>query len=657
MTPQIITYDEIIRVREATDAHPLQQLEILADICRANTLSAIKLAGSGHIGSSLSALDVVVLLYNRIMNTIHVGYEDPNRDVFFSSKGHDVPGLYSVLHSVGVIPDAMLGRLRRHGGLDGHPDVSTLGIEANSGSLGMGVSKGKGIAWAKRFWGRGGDVFVLTGDGELQEGQNYEAFQSALHLGLGNLHVIVDHNKVQSDKSVSEIIDLGSLEDKLSAFGWHVERCDGHNSAALLKVFEAFRTQTTRPKILIADTIKGRGVSFMEHPVALSQGDGIYAWHSGAPADAVFLEAWSEVFDRLNGRLRELGIAPVELAVEGDSTTASPLPISPGESSRSPVTPQGNGGESFESVGDAFGSELIRLAGQREDIVVLDGDLAADCRVRAFEEKYPHRFIENGIAEQDMVSTAGGLARHGLLPVVNSFASFLVSRANEQIYNNATENTKVIYACHYAGLLPAAPGKSHQSLRDISLLGAIPNMIVAQPCTGQEARAILRYCINAATTSCAIRITIGPPPGPISLPTDTCLRFGEGVRLTAGNDAVLFAYGPVMVYEALQAAEILAGRGISLGIINLPWLNQVNLEWLVKTVDSTSRVCVIEDHSPVGGLGDHILSSLVRSSWLEKGRFEIFGVEGYPTCGTAAEALEAHGLNGASLAQRIENIL
>ena len=149
MTPQIIAHNEIIRIRKATDAHPLRQLEILADICRANTLAAIKLAGSGHMGSSLSALDLVIMLHYRVMNTVHLGHEDPDRDVFFSSKGHDVPGLYSVLHSVGVIPDAMLRKLRRLGGLDGHPDIATFGIEANSGSLGMGVSKGKGIAWAK----------------------------------------------------------------------------------------------------------------------------------------------------------------------------------------------------------------------------------------------------------------------------------------------------------------------------------------------------------------------------------------------------------------------------------------------------------------------------------------------------------------------------
>ena len=138
-------------------------------------------------------------------------------------------------------------------------------------------------------------------------------------------------------------------------------------------------------------------------------------------------------------------------------------------------------GREPEYVVDAFGDELVRLGLEREDLVVLDADLASDCRVRAFELAYPDRFVECGIAEQDMVSTAAGLARHGLLPVVNSFASFLAARANEQIYNQASEGSKVVYALHYAGLIPAGPGKSHQSVRDISLLAALPGTTIVQP--------------------------------------------------------------------------------------------------------------------------------------------------------------------------------
>ncbi len=171
---KLIPRGEFERVRMA-DAPRDERLALLGDMARANALTAVKRAGSGHLGSSFSAMDIVVHLFEEELNTASVGWDNPDRDIYFSSKGHDVPGLYAVLHSFGVIPSDRLLRLRRLGGLDGHPDIGVPGIEANSGSLGMGISKGRGMAWAKRFLGRGGRVVVMVGDGELQEGQNWEA--------------------------------------------------------------------------------------------------------------------------------------------------------------------------------------------------------------------------------------------------------------------------------------------------------------------------------------------------------------------------------------------------------------------------------------------------------------------------------------------------
>ncbi|HND50238.1 MAG TPA: 1-deoxy-D-xylulose-5-phosphate synthase N-terminal domain-containing protein, partial [Anaerolineales bacterium] len=169
---KLIPVEEFKRVRNSS-ADKYKKLQIIADMCRANTLTEVKRAGSGHLGSSFSAMDIVVWMYYEEMNTIKVGFDSPDRDIYFSSKGHDVPGLYAVLHSLGEIPDLMLMSLRRLNGLNGHPDIGNRGMEANSGSLGMGISKGRGMAWAKKYNNNGGHVFVMTGDGELQEGQNY----------------------------------------------------------------------------------------------------------------------------------------------------------------------------------------------------------------------------------------------------------------------------------------------------------------------------------------------------------------------------------------------------------------------------------------------------------------------------------------------------
>jgi transketolase len=652
---QLIPKSEFDRIRSAALPNH-DRLQLIADMCRANTLAAVKRAGSGHLGSSFSAMDIVVWLYYHAMNTLTLGTNHPDRDVYFSSKGHDVPGFYSVLFSAGVVSREKFLKLRRLNGLHGHPDISTEGIEANSGSLGMGISKGRGMAWAKQRLGRGGHVFVLTGDGELQEGQNYEALQTTVQQQVTDLTVIVDNNKVQSDKPVNEIVGLGDLESKLRAFGWYVARCNGNDVGALEQTFAELESVTDKPKILIADTIKGRGVSFMEHPAALKSGGGYYKWHAGAPDDTSFNAAYDELTHRLNEGLKARGLDPLKLeTMEPVEETVISVPLNAlGEpiSQGGTVKPK-TSAVSNEYVAEAYGKALVAAAESHPELVVLDGDLAADCRVREFELTYPDRFIENGIAEQDMVSMAGGLARQGLLPVVNSFASFLASRANEQIYNNASEQTKIIYACHYAGLIPAGPGKSHQSLRDIALLGSLPNCTIIQPGNASEARLAVDYCVNEANENCVLRLNIGPSPRLIQLPDSYKFTKGQGVSLTAGHEAVLFAYGPVMLHEALLAAEILSRRGYGLQVINMPWLNRFDVNWLRTTLEPHNTIYVLEDHGPVGGLADRLLAVLVGSDLLPNRRMFRFAVEGYPACGTPSEALQFHKLDGASLADRI----
>jgi transketolase len=640
---QLIPRSDFERVLAAV-VEPDARVAALADMCRLNALVAVKRAGSGHLGSSFSAMDAVAFLLFDELNTRHLGWQHPDRDVYFSSKGHDVPGLYAALVALGVIPQERFLRLRRLGGLDGHPDVGVPGIEANSGSLGMGISKGRGMAWAKRRLGRGGRVVVLVGDGELQEGQNYEGLQAAAHERLAGLTVVVDRNELQSDKPTDEIVSLGALEERLGAFGWHVATCDGHDVAALRFAFAAFREVDDRPQALVARTIKGKGVSFMEHPVALAEGGGTYRWHAGAPDDASFERAFAELEERIDVGLASLGLGALQLekvdAVQETSLGAlAGEPESGAGSARRPRV-------THEYVVEAYGDELVRLGARREDLVVLDADLASDCRVRAFELAYPHRFVECGIAEQDMVSTAAGLARQGLLPVVNSFAAFLASRANEQIYNQASESTKVVYALHYAGLVPAGPGKSHQSVRDISLLGAFPGMTIVQPGSPEETRALLRWAADEADGNVALRLAIGPSPRRIELPGEAVP--GRGRVLREGADAVLVAYGPVMLNEALTASEALEEEeGVRLAVVNMPWLNLLDAAWADEVLTPYDPVFVLEDHAPVGGLADTFRRALA-------GREVVaLGVEGWPACGTPLEALRHHGLDGRSLAERI----
>ena len=636
---RLIPETEFQRIRKA-DIDTYVRLALISDMCSANALATVKRAGSGHLGSSFSSLDVVTYLYHHEINIAELGVEHPDRDIYFSSKGHDVPGHYAVLHSLGLLSEDQFQRLRRLDGTHGHPDVSIAGIEANSGSLGMGISKAKGMALAKTMSGAKGRVMVMTGDGELQEGQIWESLQTAAYQKVNNLIAIVDFNKIQTDKSVKDIIDLGDLTTKFEAFGWHAETCNGHDFAALEQAFRRLDQINDRPKVLIADTVKGKGVSFMEGPRALQDGNGLYPWHSGAPDDDAFTAGYNEIISRINARLEELTLAPLETQV-----------MVTREQNR--VTLKATA----EKVVNAYGEALVKIGAQRKDIIVLDADLSADCGLRPFEEAYPDRFIENGIAEQDMVSTAGGLALSGFLPIVNSFGVFLASRSNEQIYNNATEKTKIIYACHYAGLIPAGPGKSHQSLRDISLFGALPNCSIIEPCNGIETEQALQWCVDQAEQNCMLRLVISPSPRTIVLPEDYRFTFGRGAVVNDGRDAIMFAYGPVMLNEALRAAEILKKRDIFLKVVNLPWLNEIDLSWLEEISTGYDFIFALDNHSGYGGLGDLLLNAFMSSPELRTRRLAKFAVDEFPACGTPQETLAYHKLDGPSLAERIAGLI
>jgi transketolase len=387
----------------------------------------------------------------------------------------------------------------------------------------------------------------------------------------------------------------------------------------------------------------------MEHSAALAEGGGFYRWHAGAPGDDDFERARAEIEERIGERFELLGLDPLqlELAREPEADASESLEAEPASGAGVPLQAK----VTDEYVVEAYGKALVQLARAHDHLVVLDADLASDCRVRAFELAFPDRFLECGIAEQDMVSTASAIARQGLLPVVNSFAAFLASRANEQIYNQASEGSKVVYALHYAGLIPAGPGKSHQSLRDVSLLAALPNVTVVQPGNSEETAALLRWAVEDATETVAIRLAIGPSPRRIELEEEYRPEVGRGSVLRTGSDALLVSYGPVMLHEALRASELLAERGTGVAVLNLPWLNRIDRGWLSELVAPFEDVLVLEDHAPAGALGD------VLRRELEGVPITVFGVEGWPACGTPTEALRFHGLDGESLAERIQLVL
>jgi transketolase len=620
-TLHFLPYSEFQRVR-ALRVPRERRAAIFADMCRLNALYMIARAGSGHIGSSFSSIDIVSWL---LLEEMQGG------DVYFSSKGHDAPAYYCALIGMGKLDFELNHKLRRIDGLPGHPDIGTPGIVTNTGSLGMGISKAKGMVLANRLKKKSGRIFVMTGDGELQEGQFWESLVSAVNFGLHEIVAIIDHNKLQSDTFVKNVSDLGDLEAKLRSFGWCVARCDGNDIGAFAATLAAIKADP-RPKILIADTVKGKGVSFMEH-TSLDSDVAMYRFHSGAPEASSYRKAAQEIMDRLQHYSRIEGVQSFTVdSIEREAAAAPPA--------------------SAQRLVTAYSRALLDQAEKNPNLVALDADLILDTGLIPFREKYPERFFECGIAEQDMVSIAGGMALNGLLPVVHSFACFLSTRPNEQIYNNSTERTKIIYVGSLAGVLPGGPGHSHQAVRDISTLGAIPDLTLVEPSCEAEVEMLLDWCINEAAGSSYLRLISIPTELPYALPPAYQPRRGQGVTLVDGRDTVVIAYGPVLLAAAVEAARVLnEQRNLSVKVINLPWLNFVDADWLRTEIGLSGSVHCLDNHYEVGGQGNLVASAV--AAWGTGTVVHVHGLRSVPPSGTNSQVLSACQLDASNVVSRI----
>jgi transketolase len=256
-----------------------------------------------------------------------------------------------------------------------------------------------------------------------------------------------------------------------------------------------------------------------------------------------------------------------------------------------------------------------------------------------------------------MVSTAGGMALRGLIPVVHSFACFLSSRPNEQIYNNATEKTKVIYVGSLAGVLPGGPGHSHQGVRDIASLLGIPNLTILEPSCEAEVGPLLKWCINDAPGSCYMRLVSIPWHSAYVLPDNYQAKYGKGITIYSGNDAVIIAAGPVMLSIAVNVAQrINKEKGISLGVVNMPWLNYIDYEWLDVNILKYNKIFILDNHYVAGGLSDTVYRTL-KEKITNKLQIFRFGVKDIPPSGTNLEVLKKVELDEDSIINRISNIL
>jgi transketolase len=356
----------------------------------------------------------------------------------------------------------------------------------------------------------------------------------------------------------------------------------------------------------------------------------LYGYHSGAPTEAEYALGSKELLDRATRLFADAGLGPL--------------------TTRKGLRPERREPRATQNLITAYRDALVAQGDRHPGIVVLDADLVKDCGLVPFAEKYPDRFVECGIAEQDMVSMACGLARRGALPIVHSFACFLSARPNEQIYNQCSEASKVIYVGSLAGLLPGGPGHSHQSVRDIGALAAIPNLLMAEPAVEDEVHALLEYLVGTARESAYLRLVSVKWPVPFAYPAGQRVRPGCGWIVRDGRDLLVIGYGPWLLSNAWHAAEELERTtGVTTRLINLPWLNRVDSDWLRQAIGQRRAVVLLDNHYVRGGQGEMLAAAFSELALEPALTVTRLGVTELPECGTNDEVMAYHRLDAASL--------
>ena len=600
----------------------------------------------GHPGGDLSAADILVALYFGVMRVDPERPRASDRDRFIMSKGHCSGAFYSTLALRGFFPATELESYTQPlSRLNGHPNRNELpGVEANTGPLGHGLPIGVGAALAAQMDGAAWRTYVLTGDGELQEGSNWEAIMAAAQYGLDNLTVIVDRNGIQQGAPTESTIRMEPLADRFRAFGWAAREVDGHDSDELMETFGGLPMETGKPSCVIARTVKGKGVSFIE---------GRAAWHHRVPTDA-----------ELAAALEELGGDPMDNGGAGDAPARTAKQGSPRSALRSAVRGQAarrphqrenartTDGETFDCR-DAFARTLEALAEQDPRVVAVVNDSVGSTRLGKFGKKFPQRLVNVGIAEQNMIGIAAGLANGGKIPFVCAASCFLTGRALEQVKVDVAYSQANVKLCGMSsGLAYGALGPTHHSIEDLAWTRAIAGLTVIVPADPEETAQAVRA---AWETEGPFFLRLSRLPVPAVHAPEYQVRVGVAAMVRPGTDIALIANG-TMVCRALEAAALLEKSGVSACVLNVATLQPLDRGAIVDAARATGAVVTVEEHSVHGGLGGAVAEALATThptpmrilgipgafaptgstEWL----FEYFGLTPQGICAAALELLE-----------------
>jgi transketolase len=616
----------------------LRVLEEKATRLRIDSVRATTEAGSGHPTSCASAAEIISALFFSVMRYDPGNPGSPANDVFVLSKGHAAPILYAAWAEAGAFPREKLLTLRKiDSDLEGHPTPILPFVPAATGSLGQGLSVGVGLALAlKQLEHSEQRVYVLMGDGESAEGSAWEAAPWATFHDLNNLCATIDINRLGQSQPTMLEWQLETYQDRWEAFGWQALRVDGHNLQELLAAYETARATTDRPTVVLAETVKGKGLAGIE---------GLEGWH-GKPLDK---------------DLAEQVVATLEKQLSGEDLRWRPnLPV--GQASGSLEGPAGGlsnaeqnppytiGGKEV-ATRRGFGDALAALAKVDSRIVVLDGDVKNSTYTEEFQKAAPERFFQGYIAEQNMVGAAMGLAARKRVPFASTFACFL-TRAYDFIRMAAISKLNIKLVGTHAGVSIGEDGPSQMGLEDLAMICAEPGFTVLYPADATSAWKATEL-IAAHSGPCYLRTS--RPASPILYDPFERFRIGKcKVLRSSDHDRALVVAAGITVFEALSAFDQLFQENIPIRVIDLFSVKPIDREKLTAAArEARGIVITVEDHYDHGGIGDAVAAALSE----EDVRIWKLAVREIPHSGKSEELIDKFGISARHIVDAVKKAI
>src|SRR5579883_2117951 len=610
----------------------VQQWTNLAQQLRVDSIRCTTEAGSGHPTSSMSAADLMAVLLTGYLRYDFDNPKNPNNDHLIFSKGHAAPLLYSMYKAAGAISDEELMTLRKFGSrIEGHPVPTLPWVDVATGSLGQGLPIGVGIALCGKYLDKlPYHIWVLLGDSEMAEGSIWEAFDHASYYKLNNLIGILDMNRL-GQRGQTELGWNGeAYKARAEAFGWNAILIDGHDLEQINNAYAQAEQSTEKPTLIVAKTMKGKGVSFLENK---------NGWHGKALNKEQEQQALSELGGEVNKTF------PVQ-----KPENRQPAP----EPQAQPLQLPRYGTDEQVATRKAYGDALVAIGAANPDVVALDGEVSNSTYSEEFKKAFPERFFEMFIAEQQMVAAAVGFSVRHKVPFASTFGAFF-SRAYDFVRMAAISRANIRLVGSHAGVSIGEDGPSQMALEDLAEMSAVFGSTVLAPSDANQTAKLVEE-MSKHEGIVYMRTTREKTPV-IYSPDEQFPIGGSKVVRQSGNDQVTVVAIGIAVDEALKAYDRLKNEGITIRVIDAYSVKPIDEQTLFTAAKETGeKLVTVEDHWPEGGLGDAVLSAFThRNAPLP--RVVKLAVDHMPASATPDQQIEEAGISASHIIQAVKSLL